>query len=108
MHVLLDENMPYRLVSLLSPELEVETVGQRGWKGMKNGELLRVAEKEFDAFITTDKGIPHQQNLLDIALIILLLEVRSNRYDDIAPLKAAILQALESAQPGQVVRVASG
>ena len=25
-----------------------------------------MAEKEFDAFLTTDKGIPHQQNLADI------------------------------------------
>jgi predicted nuclease of predicted toxin-antitoxin system len=103
--VLLDENMPYRLVRLFSPELEVETVGRQDWKGMKNGELLRVAEKMFDAFITTDKGLPHQQNLRDIELIIVLLEVRSNRYDDIAPLKAAVLQALGGAQPGQVVRI---
>ncbi|MDQ4075097.1 MAG: DUF5615 family PIN-like protein [Chloroflexota bacterium] len=100
MRVLLDENMPYRLAKLLSPELETETVGQRGWKGMTNGQLLRSAEKEFDALITTDKGIPHQQNLHQIDLVVLLIETRSNRYEHIAPLKAQILQALGGAQPG--------
>ena len=106
MRVLLDENMPHKLTRLFAPEVEAITVGQRGWKGMRNGDLLRAAQQEFDVFITTDKGIPHQQNLRVIKLIVILLEVRSNRYEDLAPLIGKIGAVLQEAQPGEIVRVA--
>jgi len=35
----------------------------RGWAGIKNGELLRLAETDFDLFITSDQNIRYQQNL---------------------------------------------
>ena len=47
MRVLLDEHLPYRLRQLFA--VEVVTVGYQGWKGIKNGELLRKASAEFDA-----------------------------------------------------------
>lgn len=31
---------------------EVKTVPQMGWAGVKNGQLLTLAEAEFDVFIT--------------------------------------------------------
>ena len=63
MRVLLDENLPKALVRLLAPEIEARTVQQEGWSGRKNGDLLTVAAASFDVLITTDRGIPHQQNL---------------------------------------------
>ena len=41
---------------------------------MKNAELLRSAEKEFDVWITADRNIEYQQNLsrFDIAIIVLI------------------------------------
>ena len=59
MRILLDENVDKRLKRGFPEEHEVVTVTEAGWRGRKNGELLRLAEKEFDAFVTTDKGIPH-------------------------------------------------
>ena len=34
-----------------------------GWAGKTNGELLRLAEQEFDVFLTADQKLPNQQNL---------------------------------------------
>jgi hypothetical protein len=34
-----------------------------GWAGIKNGELLRRASTEFNAFVTIDQNLRFQQNL---------------------------------------------
>ncbi|CAN5671226.1 hypothetical protein BH20ACT10_BH20ACT10_13510 [soil metagenome] len=54
MRVLLDENVDSLLASLFDERCEVSTVRARKWDGKKNGELLRLAEVEFDAFVTMD------------------------------------------------------
>lgn len=66
-----------------------------------------MAGNEFDAFLTTDKGIPHQQNLSNIGLVVVLLRAKSNDYADLAPLMGETVAALASAVPGAVVRVPS-
>jgi predicted nuclease of predicted toxin-antitoxin system len=58
MRVLLDENLPRKLKRHFDEGVEALTVRDCGWTGIKNGELLRIAQAEFDVFITTDKGIP--------------------------------------------------
>ena len=45
--VLLDENLPHALESELAG-CEVWTVRRAGWAGVKNGELLRRANDDFD------------------------------------------------------------
>ncbi len=86
MRVLLDENVDRRLKRLFSEGFEVTTVTERGWNGKDNGELMRLAQREFDALVTMDRSILHQQNLEGIALVILLLEAPSNRLVDLSPL----------------------
>lgn len=103
--MLLDENMPRQLTRLFAPEIEAMTVGQRGWRGKENGELLRDAEKEFDAIITVDRGIPHQQSLRDLDLAVVLLEAGGNRFEDLFPLVDGAKEALRTIRPGQLVRV---
>ncbi|CAN5845342.1 hypothetical protein BH23ACT11_BH23ACT11_10470 [soil metagenome] len=49
MRVLLDENVDRRLKRAFPHEHEVVTVVEPGWAGKKNGELLKLAEKDFDA-----------------------------------------------------------
>ena len=107
MRVLLDENIPRKLRQLFETGVEVVTVGYPGWKGKKNGELLRLAQNEFDAFITMDKGIPHQQNLSDIKMGIVLLEARSNRYEDVASLMNQVNVVLKTLKNGQIARVSA-
>lgn len=105
MRVLLDENLPYKLRQLFEVGTDVVTVGYRGWKGKKNGELLRLAEREFDAMITMDRGIPQEQNPRDLKMGIVLLEAKSNRYDDLAPLINQVNTVLKTLQKGQVAFV---
>ena len=107
MHVLLDENLPHKLRQLFEDNIEVVTVGYRGWRGKENGELLRIAAPEFDAFITMDGGIPNQQNLGEINIGIVLLEAASNRFEELAPLISQVNVVLKTLKSGQVVSVKS-
>jgi hypothetical protein len=104
--VLLDEHLPHRLRTLLVPDIEAVTVGYLGWSGVRNGELLRAAqERGFDVLLTMDRGIPHQQNLDDVGIGIVLVSARSNRFVDLAPLADAMCEALRVVGPGQILRV---
>ena len=105
MRVLLDENLPRKLRQLFEDGIEVFTVGDLGWKGKENGDLLRSAAEEFDAFITMDKSIPNQQNLDKIELGIVLLQAVSNRFEDLSPLISQVNMVLKTLQNGQLVRV---
>ncbi len=105
MKALLDENMPKALVRLLAPEIEARTVQEKGWSGRKNGKLLTVASASFDVLITTDQGIPHQQNLSRYDIGVVLLEARSNRTEDLAPLVPKVKTLIESITAGVVLRV---
>jgi len=100
MRVLLDENISRKLRQLFETGVEVVTVGYLGWKRKKNGELLRIAQNEFDAFITMDKDIPHQQNLSNLKIGIVLLKARSNRYEDVAPLMNQVNVVLKTLKNG--------
>ena len=73
MRILLDENLPHRLELHFPEGFVVATVQEQGWSGKRNGELLRLAEIEFDAFVTMDRGIEYQQNLAGFKLTIVLV-----------------------------------
>ena len=107
MRVLLDENLPHQLRSLFADSIEVITVRYRGWNGKENGELLRMAAAEFDAFVTTDRGILYEQNLEEIELGIVLLESNRNHYEALALLIPHVNAVLKTLQKGQVVRVSA-
>lgn len=107
MRVLLDENMPKALIRLFAPEIEAWTVPQRGWSGLKNGKLLIAASADFDALVTTDQGIPHQQNVSQYEIGIVLMEAKSNRIEDLAPLVPEVKAQIGSIAPGIVLRVAA-
>ena len=56
MKVLLDECVPRKLKREFA-EYEVFTVTEQGWSGIKNGNLLALAESEFDVFLTVDQNL---------------------------------------------------
>jgi hypothetical protein len=104
--VLLDESVPRDLLLHLVG-IDVVTVQQLGWAGMKNGALLRAArEADFGVLITVDRRIEYQQNIPKSGLALVVLEGRSTRMPDILPLVPALLAALPLAHIGQVTRVA--
>ena len=62
MRILLDECLPVPMREFLTSN-EYVAVSDRGWKGIKNGELLRLAEGQSDLCVTSDQSIRYQQNL---------------------------------------------
>lgn len=99
MNILLDECVPARLGrSLLGHS--VITVQRRGWAGIKNGDLLALAEKEFDVFVTVDRKIANEQDLTRFTIAVILLRAQTNRLEHIRPLAAALLEQLEHAPRG--------
>lgn len=97
--------LPRTLKRLLPPDVEAGTVREQGWGSKENGELLELAEKEFDVMLTTDKGLPHQQSLARFELAVVLLRAGSNAYGDLTPLMDEAVAALSSIAPGTVTRI---
>ena len=100
MNILLDENLDWRLGRDLVGHV-TSSVPLIGWAGIKNGQLLRRANEQFDVLVTMDKGIYHQQNLAGLTLIIVALRARSNRLTDTRPLMPDLLEVLAAASPGE-------
>ena len=107
MRVLLDENLPQQLKQHFTADVEVLTVHERGWSGIKNSELLRLAVGEFDVFLTMDRGVEFQQNLQSLSVGILIIRARSNRFEDLQPLISEVHNVLNTIQTGQVRRVSA-
>ena len=93
MRIQLDESLPRPLARLL-PEHEVRTVAAMGWTGIRNSELLQLAAGEFDAFLTADQNLEHQQNLNALPIAIVLLVAPTNRIEYFRPLIPALLRTL--------------
>lgn len=104
MRILLDECMPRKLKRDL-PGHDVLTVPEAGWAGITNGELLRLAAQAFDAFITVDRGLPHQQNLKGIELVVITLVAASNRLAALRPFMPNVLDHLEVTRPGDLIQI---
>jgi hypothetical protein len=102
--VLLDENLP-RLLRRELPNFHVRTVAEAGWAGVTNGRLLRLAEAEFDVFVTADLGLPHQQTLSTLTLGVVVLAAGSTKLEDLRPLCSGVAEAVAKVQPGQVLHV---
>ena len=105
MRVLLDEQLPRQLAPHLIGHA-VRTVQQESWKGLKNGALLGVAEAAgFAVLVTGDQNLECQQNLAKRQLGVVVLCAESNALEDLVPLVPSALAAIETVQPGQVIRV---
>jgi len=53
---------------------EVVTVPDAGWAGIKNGELLRIAQTQFDVFVTVDRNLSFQQHLSQFSIAVIVLQ----------------------------------
>jgi hypothetical protein len=61
MRLLLDECVRRRLKFGFAGH-EALTIDEAGFKGLKNGKLIRSASETFEVLITVDKNIQHRQN----------------------------------------------
>ena len=64
-----------------------------GWTTVQNGALLALASQHFDVFVTVDRNLSFQQNLI-------VLEAKRNRLADLRPLVPKLLVAIETAHSG--------
>ena len=106
MKLLLDEMIPRPLGRDLVAH-NVSSIEQAGWKGLKNGKLLALAEQEFEAFITMDTKLPFQQKLEVFDLGFVIIHAINNKIETLRPIVPEILQTLNHLRPGQVVHVPS-
>ena len=104
MRILFDQGVPVPLRQHLSGH-SVDTVFERGWSSLQNGELLDQAEREgYLLLVTTDQNLQFQQNLTGRQIAVLVLQSTSwlrirQRVDEI---QAAIAEI----RPGDYVEIA--
>src|SRR2546421_1980543 len=98
MKLIFDQGTPAPLRKHL-PGHAVETAYEKGWSNLKNGELLARAESDgFDALITTDQNLRHQQNLTGRKISIIVLLTTS--WPRIKNHIALIIQTIDNSHPG--------
>jgi hypothetical protein len=107
MRILLDECVPRALRRHLTGH-NVLTSPQLGWAGKKNGELMRLIDRNgFEVFITVDKSLQFQQHLSSLTFAIIRLSSQSNRLADLAPLMPQVMSALATIKSGDVLEIHS-
>ncbi len=101
MRILFDQNMSKKLRRDLSPH-QVSLAKELGWERLNNGDLLSQAQAEFDAMLTMDANIYHQQNvaLYDIAVIV--IRAYDNDYGSVLPVLPEVMELLERVKPGEI------
>ena len=105
MRILIDECLNWRLGRALTGHYAV-SVQRMGWSGVKNGELLALAEKnQFDVFLTGDRNLTFQQKTAQLRIAVVVLETPGIQLHHTLPLMPKVLALLPSLQPAQVVRV---
>ena len=96
MKLLLDENLPKR-PKFLFPNHQVFTVREKQWNGIKNGKLLSLMQDEnFDALLTFDKNMEHQQNFTKYPIAVFVLTGSINTYGEMGKLVPKIEAFLAS------------
>ena len=66
-----------------------------GWAGIGNGALLTLAaQQSFDAFVTVDRGIAHQQNMEQLPIPVVIMIASRNRLAELRPLVPEVVAAL--------------
>jgi hypothetical protein len=103
MRVLFDNGTP-RGVSAALTEHIVEEARAHGWDTLRNGDLLDAAEAAgFDVFVTTDRNIRYQQNLVGRKIAIIVLG--NGRWRLIRERLPIIGAAVAAAAPGSFAEV---
>jgi predicted nuclease of predicted toxin-antitoxin system len=97
MRLLLDENLPKRLKTDFTDH-EIYTVRDKGWNGIKNGQLLELmVENGFQALLTFDKNLQHQQNFQKYTIAVFVLSAANNTYLELSKLSPEVHEHLNKA-----------
>ena len=105
MKILLDECVTKRLKGHLALH-EVATVTEKGWGGLKNGQLMTAASADgFDILLTIDKNLQHQQNVGKYPLIVAVLNSPSSKLEVLITFLSAFEQQLPAFTKGNAYLV---
>ncbi len=97
MKLLLDENLPKRLKEDFQDH-EVYTLSDLGWTGTKNGPLLELMiSNGFNALLTFNKNLRHQQNFQKYTVTVFVLTATINTYQELKQLVPYITKHLNYA-----------
>ena len=106
MKLLLDENLPVRLKFRFNPSISVSTVNDEGWNSIKNGELLKLMNRQgFTILVTADRNLRFQQNLEKHEVVVILLVSKTNRYKDLIDYVSRIEEILPPEKKYGVVEI---
>jgi len=98
MLILFDHGTPSGLARALQGNTVKEARAQ-GWDTLSNSELLKAAEEAgFEVLVTTDTNLPHQQNLGERRLAVVILS--KNRWSLVRLMMEQIANAVNAAKPG--------
>lgn len=101
MNLLLDENLPLDFRHYL-PGHDVRTAQYMGWKGRVYGELLVLAQDDFDVLITLDQSMEFEQNITEEDVAVIVLRAGSNDSAVLRTLVPEILATLYTVRRGEV------
>ena len=104
MRLLFDECVPEPLRKRFVGH-EVATVEETGFKGLKNGALLRAAARDFKVLVTVNRGFEYQQNLQTLPISVLLLRGRTNDIDELELVIPDALEALKSISDREFIKI---
>ena len=86
------------------PVRSIVTAEERGWGRLEKGLLLPAAEEAgFEVFLTADKNLRYQQNLLTRKIAIVVLG--NSPWPLVRLHIAAVVEAVHAAKPGSYVTV---
>lgn len=98
MKILLDEGVPDLIKHQLS-SFSIFSVKEMAWRGVKNGALLDLMTDRFQIIVTTDKNLPHQQNLKKRKISAIILP--ANDIPTVIALLSQIARAIGTILPGE-------
>lgn len=99
MRILFDQGTPAPLRQHLGDHT-VDTVAERGWSELSNGDLIARAEDEgYEVVVTTDQNMRYQQDLTGhrLAIVVLL----STAWPHVRLRTEEIRAALSEVRPGE-------
>jgi hypothetical protein len=103
MLILFDHSVPAPLVPHMVGHIVVKA-RDRGWDRLSNGDLLAEAERAgFDVFLTADKNIQYQQNLVGRKIAIVV--VSTPQWPLVRLHTSEIAAAVNAASPGSYAEV---
>jgi predicted nuclease of predicted toxin-antitoxin system len=104
MRILFDNGVPKKLRRSL-PGHHIKTTAECGWETLVNGELLCVAQDEFEVLLSTDSNMKYQQRLPDYDIALIVLRAFNTKLESYLPLVPEVENILTTIQPGEVVYI---